>query len=47
METEYYCGECEVYFTEESLPNMNKVHKRCGNLTRIVSHRKKEEESES
>jgi hypothetical protein len=43
METEYYCKECGVYFIEESLPNINKIHKRCGKAARIVSHRKKEE----
>ena len=35
--THYYCKECDVIFSEENLPNMNKMH-HCGVPLRIVKH---------
>jgi hypothetical protein len=46
METEYHCAKCNSSFSEEGLPNINKVHRACGSLARILRHAEKEEEEE-
>lgn len=38
MQTEYHCPKCDVKFSEEKLPNINKIHKRCGSYAKIVRH---------
>ncbi len=47
METEYYCDKCKLSFSEEGLPNINKVHRRCGALARIVLHKEEKEDGAS
>lgn len=36
--TEYHCPRCGVIFSEPRLPNINKIHKPCGGLVRIIRH---------
>ena len=35
MKTDYYCQACGLSFSEEKLPNINKVH-HCGVLARVL-----------
>ncbi len=46
MMTYYYCRECDVKFSEEMVPNINKRH-HCGETLRIVSHEEGEGEKEA
>jgi hypothetical protein len=36
METEYYCKKCDARFLEKRIPNLNKIHKRCGERARVI-----------
>lgn len=36
--TEYHCPKCDVTFSENKLPNINKVHKRCGTHAKVLNH---------
>lgn len=38
MQTEYHCPKCDVKFSEAKLPNINKTHKRCGGVAKIVRY---------
>jgi hypothetical protein len=47
MNTEYYCPKCKTYFSEDKLPNINKIHKVCGEVARIVRHISEKKEAAS
>jgi len=38
MKTHYYCTNCNIYFYEEKLPNINRVHYECGSSASIIKH---------
>jgi len=38
MKTHYYCAKCENHLIERSGPDINKVHRSCGGLLRILEH---------
>ncbi len=44
MQTKYYCEKCKLTFSEKKLPNINKLHKPCGSIARILFHEKVGEE---
>ncbi len=46
MVTVYYCKKCDSFFSEEKIPNINKIHRECGDSARVVRHYAKHEKDE-
>ncbi|MFH0890913.1 MAG: hypothetical protein V1856_02695 [Candidatus Liptonbacteria bacterium] len=49
MRTKYYCSECRDILTDNKIPNMNKRHRHCGSILRVLEydeHAETEEQEE-
>lgn len=38
MKTHYHCSQCNIYFYEENVPNINRVHYECGSSARVIKY---------
>ncbi|MEK7547013.1 MAG: hypothetical protein AAB536_02440 [Patescibacteria group bacterium] len=47
MKAHYYCRECDYFFWEENkIPDMNRLHNKCGSRAKLLKYIQEPESNE-